>query len=572
MNPNTRPHRYRFRHALIALVIGLGSPFLLREAHAEDPSKTTFIEGVVLSIEGSDLVIDLGTTRGVSQGDLIEVWRPLKLRHPVTGKIVEDRSRSGRRRPGRPSLSLAVAEGRSPRNAEKGDLVITSVSSSSVTSSAPKQHRPAVTSSDRSRCCAEHTSIDEAGPAIERAEPSKEKLDPDAAERSTSLINLRIERYEAIARAKPRSRYAAVLYEEAKALRALYNNKESSAQSEASPFGEVDLNFPTEVSPTLPVELTLTVQGAQGMVLQVRSDGATGFTSVPMDLVGHNIWRGLVPQAFVKSPGFDYFIEATDTHGKTQRLVASIQAPARLKVREEGKPNQVPPVRVTASVLTDLAFYNTKKANDYAWQTEGYFGARFSDVGFRAIRSGFGVYRGKGGTLEDLDVNKIAPRDVGLTYGYLEGEYAFVDTFSLALRAVVGLRDSGVSGGAQGFFRIGSDRATNLIIGGEFLGGVGVRGITQLEWNTIPKVPIMLRTEVTNQPAGVASNQTFVPVTDGATTEGVSKGQGEVGARVIAQVGYRFTPALTVSLRGSYQGRTINHAGPGGGAGVTYEW
>lgn len=210
--------------------------------------------------------------------------------------------------------------------------------------------------------------------------------------------------------------------------------------------------------------------------------------------------------------------------------------------------------------------------NDYAWQTEGFFAARFSDVGFRAIRSGFGVYRGKGGTLDDLDVKQVSPRSVGLTYGYLESEYAFVNTFSMALRIVVGLRDSGVSGGAQGFMRIGSDRATNLVLGGEFLGGIGVRGITQLEWNTIPRVPIVLRTEVTNQPAGVASSESLTQITTGNTTETVSRGQGEIGARVIAQVGYRLTPALTVALRGSYQGRTINHAGPGGGAGVTYEW
>ncbi|MFO0674330.1 MAG: hypothetical protein U0235_32750 [Polyangiaceae bacterium] len=64
-------------------------------------------------------------------------------------------------------------------------------------------------------------------------------------------------------------------------------------------------------------------------------------------------------------------------------------------------------------------------------------------------------------------------------------------------------------------------------------------------------MPIALRSEVTNQPAGVF---------------------GDVGIRTIAQVGYEVTSGLVVSARGSFQGRTINHAGPGGGLGVSYQW
>jgi hypothetical protein len=78
-----------------------------------------------------------------------------------------------------------------------------------------------------------------------------------------------------------------------------------------------------------------------------------------------------------------------------------------------------------------------------------------------------------------------------------------------------------------------------------------MRGIVELNWRTIPRVPIVLRSEVTNQPAGVGS---------------------EFGARVIAQAGYELARDFTVAIRGSYQGRTINHAGPGAGLGVSYQW
>jgi hypothetical protein len=61
----------------------------------------------------------------------------------------------------------------------------------------------------------------------------------------------------------------------------------------------------------------------------------------------------------------------------------------------------------------------------------------------------------------------------------------------------------------------------------------------------------VLRTEVTNEPGGSG---------------------GDVGARAIAQVGYEFLPAFVVAGRLSYQGRTINHAGPGAGLATSYQW
>ena len=123
-------------------------------------------------------------------------------------------------------------------------------------------------------------------------------------------------------------------------------------------------------------------------------------------------------------------------------------------------------------------------------------------------------------------------------------------SYALIARPILGLRERGITGGAQAFVRIGNDLRTNLSIGGEVLGTVGQRGIVQLDWRTIKRVPIVLRTEITNQPAS----------------------SGDIGARAIAQVGYQLTEELAVAGRVSYQGRTINHAGPGAGLAVSYQW
>jgi len=246
-------------------------------------------------------------------------------------------------------------------------------------------------------------------------------------------------------------------------------------------------------------------------------------------------------------------------------VLGSAEEPQSVAVANVPLPKR--PVRqpATVTVSTDYADWNNFKGNDVVWQTEGSVGMRFQDVGLRAARTGFGVYRGTGGSLAELDQLKLSGRSVGLTYGYLEGEFGLSHFTSIIGRLVIGMEDDGVNGGAQALLRIGNDRETNLTIGGEALGGIGLRGITELQLASFARVPILFRTEVTNQPAGAASGGLKGSV-------GVASGQGEVGARAIAQVGYRFLPDLVISARGSYQGRTINHAGPGFGGAVTYQW
>ena len=53
------------------------------------------IEATVLAIQGDELVLDLGTASGATDGTSVELWRPVKLKHPVTGKMLTDRFHIG---------------------------------------------------------------------------------------------------------------------------------------------------------------------------------------------------------------------------------------------------------------------------------------------------------------------------------------------------------------------------------------------------------------------------------------------------------------------------------------------
>jgi hypothetical protein len=329
-------------------------------------------------------------------------------------------------------------------------------------------------------------------------------------------------------------------------------------------FDTIDFDPPVRALPGRSFDIGIRLPpSTAGAVLHVRSPDDVGYRPLPMARAGSGHFSATIPGERIDPPGVQYFIEGVDAAGRSAPVQGTDDRPLTIEV--ERNPDAAPPTLqrlTTVSVATDWADYNRFRGNDQTFQTEGLLGMRFGDAGVRALRTGFGVYRGVGGSLEELDEQGLEPRRVGLTYGYLEGEFGIVRTAAIVARAVCGLTEDGVTGGALALLRIGSDLETNLSFGGEVLGGVGLRGITQLELRGVPRVPIVLRSEVTNQPAG----------TLGPTRAGTSRERGEVGLRAIVQVGYELLPGLVVAARGSAQGRTIDHWGYGFGGGVSYSW
>jgi hypothetical protein len=544
----------------------------------------------VVAFELGDLVVDIASDRGATAGAVLELWRPLTLKHPVTGQMVSDRFLIGRLRltQVRGALSLAHADGKLLEPAQPGDIVVLRRAGAApkalvTAKSAANASEPQAKPSEGSASAAPgSTNPDASGAnATEAARPSATvepaaPVDADSAEVSALFDHLRgagvaarVLAFEGYVKRHPRGKYAAVLYEEAAQLRRLLLLESGTAAGTTS---ELE-NFqpPREGRTHTPLGIALEVtNGPIGAVVHSRNSGEVAYHTTPMKRVGEGYFSAEIEAERLRAPKLEYFIEGVDAEGKPVPLVGSATEPESVPISDVPTPK--PPAHYPASVTlsTDYADWNNLKGNDVVWQTEGSVGMRFQDVGLRAARMGFGVYRGIGGSLAELDEEKLAGRRVGLTYGYLEGEFGLSYFTSIIARAVIGLEDEGVNGGAQALLRIGNDRDTNLSIGGEVLGGIGVRGITELELATFPRVPILFRTEVTNQPAGVSSST--VSSSSGVIPKTVATDQGEVGARAIAQVGYRFLPDLVVAVRGSYQGRTINHAGPGFGGAVSYQW
>ncbi len=538
-------------------------------AFAEGPARAADndIEAYVMTIDGADVIVDLGVKQGASVGDVVELWRPLKLKHPVTGKIVTDRFRIGSLKltQVRDKLSLARPDSALAKSVEPGDIVI-------LHGVAPPP-KPVPTTPTPTTPTTPTTPVVPAptAPTVD-VDPEARALSNLFDELRGAPIEVRIARYESFAKSWSKGRFATVLREEAAALRKLQAAPESAGTEPTRP---VSLGFdaPENTVTGTPLVMAVEITGdLKGAVLQLRGADETTFQPLPMTPAGPRYYRVTLPAARVRAPSLAYFVEAVLPDGSTVAVVGSASDPRTVKVVDAPRVPPAPGWKSVAAVWTDWADYNRLRGNDRAWQTEGFFGMRFRDVGLRSVRSGFGVYKGQGGSLRELDssnpLERRAPRTVGLSYGYVEGEWGVTHFWGIVGRAIVGLSEDGVTGGAQGFVRIGNDRRTNMLLGGEVLGGVGLRGIAQLELNTFPRFPIMFRSEVTNQPAGASPSASRRRL-DGA---GVAAETGDIGVRAILQLGYRPVAGFTLFVRGSYQGRTINHAGPGVGGGAQVEW
>ena len=510
-------------------------------------------DATVVAIDSGELVVDIGATRGVRDGDVLELWRPVRLRHPVTGAMLVDRFRIGSLRltQVRSALSLSVIEGAVSRPPATGDVVVLQERGSAGPVGVVKATTP-VTAKGGMPGTATATAEKPAEKTTEGTTPTTPTIAPvdgDAralGEMMTALTGSdpahRALAYETFALSHPRSRFARVLREEVEALRAPAHT-EKTYQWSAPRLDRVRAGEPQSFA----VELDPAFVGA---VVHVRHKGAASYRSLPMENVGPRYWAATLPGDAITDGGMEYFVEGVPKESAAVAVIGTAATPRDVVVEALPGAPRPPGTLAQVSLQSEYASFNTKRANDYVWQTEGSVGWRLHDEGIRAIRSGFGVLRGEGGPLVALDELGQAPTKVGLTYGYVEAEFAPSHSYAFIARPILGLRERGITGGALAFVRIGNDLTTNLSVGGEVLGSVGQRGIVQLDWRTIKRVPVVLRTEVTNMPAGSS----------------------DVGARAIAQVGYQLTNELVVAVRGSYQGRTINHAGPGAGLAVSYQW
>ena len=255
------------------------------------------VEGVIVALDGGELVVDLGALRGAHEGDVVELWRPLQLRHPLTGRPLVERFRTGALRltQVRPALALATVEGTPSRAPAAGDIVVLHRESPAPPAKPPsstKPPRPAATADPYEDLASKPPPAGSApapvtsAPAVPPGSAPAPGADPEADALATMLTELtgappavRAARYRAFTLRWPVGRSVRVLNEEAAMLQSI----DATLPRGTSP----SFDAPRATLAGRPLSLAIELPGnSVGAVVNVRSAGETTYQTVPMKAAG----------------------------------------------------------------------------------------------------------------------------------------------------------------------------------------------------------------------------------------------------------------------------------------------
>lgn len=418
----------------------------------------------------------------------------------------------------------------------------------------------------------------------------------------------RIGMWEAYLAANPKSRYTEAVRAEIASLRAQMEAEaqadaqlvdpdsrraELRAQQLAAITDDISLDSPLVVrQPDTvyqgdDVSLAFTVlvpRVVERAWLYYRHRGEGSFHRLELARDGDAYLRGTIPGKAVRPAGVEYFVEAV-APGETDApapVIGSQEVPRVIRVQakvEEDVPEIDDRSRIT--LFTDYVDFDGGLGGgfDQYIHAEVDFMYRFFKPIY-AVRVGFGTIGGLGGPKDVIDnapetcldeTDTYRCRRVTFTYAYTEFEYRLKNKpIAIMLRPQFGhgsqdrlpnansgrcftgeIADCEVfsSLGLRLRLRIGDERATNLTLGIGVTQVVGTVFEAAYSWDVIPKFPIKISAQVTDQP---------VPE--------------DFGVRLIGDIGWRRYGWFYPSVRIAYQARDVDHAGLSGGAAINFDW
>lgn len=518
----------------------------------------------VVRVDRELLFLDRGG-EGLARGQRVSVYRAIEVRHPITHAALRDRYLIGTVTLHSVGERLSVARVAEPlvRPAQAGDEV--EFLDAPPRPAPVRPVAPPVAPTSMAPPVATAASDQAASvtcPPTASCLDADDRAVLDVWRETLGLIpSQRVARWMAYLNAHPRSRHAAAARAAIAQLTSEGAGQTPTADSGA-PVGVVALSLGIPaLSPGDPAVIALQVVNDRVRPsgrLFVRRPGAETYETVTLREDGDRFLRGEVPRRFVTLEGFEYFVELDGTNGRAITTFGSDTEPVRVAVtpRAEDPPQVAGRTRVDLRAeYADVGSRTVQTSNGPLFRQQRFYlveGDFFQRLGAGALygyRVGFGVYSGEGVALSAVN-SPVASELSTVIYGYHELEFRVASIFHVIARGALGVHGTGIVGGAQVRLRIGDERRTNLVLGGDLFNKVGQRAFFALNLYVHPRWPLMAQGEVFNQ----------------------SFSGGDPMFRFIAQAGYRITPWFTLSARGSYQLRNIENGGFGGGLATTFEW
>lgn len=523
--------------ALLATIVLVG------HAHADDE----ILRGNVVKVEQQEIYVSLGAKQGVSDGVALRLKRTVRLKHPVTRATVEDWMPVG--------SAMVTQAGNTLSRAIVGDL-ISAIKVGDVVEvlidrpdRAPVNPFPAPVP----------VPVTPAGPA---PDPATVEVLQVFAQQTGQPLDARIAGWERYLSTRGNSPYADAIRRDVETLRDLRDQARPVASASSTEvFTAADHNAAGTAIANANLPLVFVLQQPDRVAsafLHYRTSGARTFQRLLLTRE-HDIYlRGVVPARFVAPPGLEYFVEVSTPGGRAGLALASPQQPVALRVKPPPLTDQfgAAPGKSSVKIAADYLDFATldKRAGD---RTDRMFTANVDFIyrlrsAIQAIGVGYGVYAGTGGFADRAwDDTDPAPRS-GFHYGYADIEVGGrVEKIPLSVgsRMIAGVGRSGFGLGFEGRFRIGARDGTNLMFAARTIEQVGFLTDIRFGARPAPKLLVGISVGATNQPS-----------------------RGDVGVKLATELEWIGFSNVSIILRGSWQGRNIDHGGLGGGGGLGFYW
>jgi hypothetical protein len=526
---------------VFACALAIASP-----AAADDE----IVRGSVVKVEATEIYVNLGKDRSVIDGAAIRIKRSIKLSHPITRATVEDWVPIG-------SAVVTQAGGRLSR-AVVGPLVddikIGDVAEVLIDRPDTPNQRPVSPPPDKPV---------PQGPPVDQV--TTEVLASFALQ-TGQTIDARIATWESFLSKHPGSPYSAAIRKDVDVLIAL---REQMRPRTPADVGKVEVavqhTAPTTARSGDPIPLVFVLDHPDRIAsayLHFRVAGDRTFRRVLLTREYDIYLRGAVPAGTAKPPGVDYFVEVSAPSGASglalgtpaRPMHVDIVAPSPIADRFSPAPGRSS-VRLTGEYL-DFSTFDTRNGDRRDRLTTGMVDFTYRiDRAVQSIGVGYGVLAGQGGFANrEFSAADPFPKSA-FQFGYADIELQLVDPkdkhprLSAGGKLIAGVGRDGFGLGVEGRVRVGDRDATNLMFIARTLEQVGF--LADIKFGSRP-----------------ASDLGFA-VSVGATDQ---PNNGDIGVKLGSEIEYFASPNISLLLRASWQGRTTQHGGIGGGAGVGFTW
>jgi len=494
------------------------------------------VRGDVVKVEDKEIYIDVGAQRGIASGQPLRIKRPIKLQHPITRAMVDDWI---------PIASATVTQAAgSLSRAVVGDVV--------------DGIRPG-----------DIAEVLVVGAEPARMAPVGRTGDPEVAEvlrvfaaMTGASIDARIAAWERYLSSRPQTRFAPAIRADIDTLRGLREQQRAPASAQlAEPVGTVEHAAPADAAPgvALPLVFVLTEpERVASAYLHYRVAGNRTYKRVLLTRE-HDIYlRGVVPGDAVQPPGLEYFVELSTPVGRSGLAIGGPDAPKVVEVAPPPLINRFDAAPGRSSVTLagdylDFATFDKRTGDHHDRMTIATVDFTYRmDRYVESLGVGYGIYDGTGGSANAIwSADTPAPTS-GFRFGYADIEVGGqVDTVHVSAggQVIAGVGKTGFGMGGEGRLRIGDRDGTHLVLSGRSVDQVGF--LSEIEFAAHPVEHILV---------GVSVGATDQPT------------QGDVGVKLGTELQLVRFRRISVTARGSWQGRSIAHGGLGGGAGLGFHW